>query len=305
MTTLTLPSAKLYWGIIDRPPAGAGPQAIRFAFEGLLPLPIDDAEIRFSTPVTRPGANDVVIGCAIERVALDALIIQHESAGVCVEHSIPDGWPAFILESIGCPLDDTLLNELEFRTGAFQSPRARQRDRKTYVAAAAALVLISTSLAMGWLGQASKLHDETAMIQSQSAQRITEHLGTAQGAAAALSPELRLTAELRGLRQSRNQSATPLLSEDRLATFLELLDHWPQEIPTRADTLQIDQDSITLRGLVRSPQDYEALNDALRGWLTNSGWTSPAGSSSRAGEAHAFTLATRRARGTSRAGGGS
>lgn len=305
MTTITLPSTKLYWGIIDRPPAGAGSEAARFALEGLLPLAIDEAEIRFSAPIPRPGGRDAVIGCAIERASLADLIAEHESAGVAVEHAIPDRWPLFLQDLVGGPMEGTMLSDLEFRDGEFQSPRARRRERTLWFAGTAAMMLVAVSLALGWTGQASKFRHETDAIQAQRAQRIADCLGPAQGAAATLSPELRLTAELRTLRQSRNQAAAPLLSEDRLATFLELLDHWPQDIPTRADTLQIDQDSITLRGLVRSPQDYEALSDALRGWLVGAGWTSPAGSSSRAGEAHAFTLATRRSRDTGHRGGGS
>lgn len=305
MTTLNIPASCLYWGMINAPKRVRGhseTEAARFALEALLPVPIDEVEIRWfvvgdAKKSDRPSNTSPAaswIGCAIEHATLSRLLEESESSGSAVEHAVPSEWPACLIDGQPWVPEQELLHSLDFRSGSYASPRLLRRRRRQFAAIAALMCLATASWCAAWIGQSRMWRQEATQLRAQSAQSIVGVLGDPVGAAGSLEPALRLTAELRTMRVSRDKSATNLRSEDRLATYLGLLTHWPSDILTRTDSIQLDQDALSLRGMVKSPQDYETLNQSLRTWLMSSGWTTPAGSSAQSGDAQSFTLAARR-----------
>lgn len=169
-------------------------------------------------------------------------------------------------------------------------------------AMAATMALCSAAL----LIEAARLERTAQVTKEASSTAIGEALAVrnsesgGSGPAGTVDPALRLTAEVRRLEQTRDRAAARVLADDRLPTLISLLAVWPEAIPTRVESLQLEQDSIVVRGLVREALDYEKLAAAVKDFDAKpdnrTGWSPPTGNASLAGPhiGYSFNLAMKR-----------
>ena len=292
--TLIIPAERLYWALVQGDAGGArrSGAALPFAFEAWVPQAIDEVECRFvQLPVMNGSdrATGLVLACGIDRAALRSLIDEAESSGGAVESVRPGELPACIRGRLPEGAEwGGLAGQIEFRSGPFDSPRRlRHRRRVSRVLAgsgAATALLVCAAM----LVDASRQHVAAESTRRATRTMIAQALGLSKSipGAGTVDPVLRLAAEVRRLEQTHDRAASAVLPEDRLATFVGLLASWPTEFPARVDSLQIDQEQIGIRGMVRDPLDYERLAAAVKPLNTAvpalsggaGAWSSPSGS---------------------------
>src|SRR5262249_3359006 len=77
-----------------------------------------------------------------------------------------------------------------------------------------------------------------------------------------LPPELRLAAELRSLRQTRHHSDAIPASVDATDRLVDLLSHWPLDVPTRTESIVVSDTAVHVRGLVAENDAAQRLASA-------------------------------------------
>lgn len=295
---LTPPPEKFYWALLDAPPRGAGHEALRYAFEAWLPAPIDEVETRF---LRLGGPRRAVLACGVERKTLRAWIEGAQRTGRPLESIRPSELPGPVLNEAqaapGAPSAAALAAAMEFRSGAFLSPR-RVRRRRAVRALVGASLLATTSLAsLAMVREAGFARRDAEIAREASGRMIDGALGQAGGAAAGIDRRLRLAAELRRLEQTRDRSASGLLAASRAGAYIAILSAWPQDLRVRVDQLSAEQDTLTLRGEVRDAADFERLKLQVKGFAP--GWREQSSTVSKGREGFNFTIVLRQDQGAS------
>lgn len=293
---------RFYWAKLHSPPAARSDrkEALRFAFESWIPAPLDDTAVHF-IPLSRIAGTHSVIACGIDRRRLAELIDEAEVAlSACnPAGSLVSLRPASLPQWVDGEFGDgasVRLEALEFRRGTFEHPRRRQRRRRATSVVAICLVVSPLLLAATWVVTGQRhLHEhrqwrEVADSLARSALRSNVANATTDGA----DPRWRILSELRTLRQATQASAEVVTPEDRLDTLVHLLEYWPNDIPTLVRTLSLEQDSVSIRGEVRDPSEYERLAAALAEFDVR--WTRPVGHASRSGNGYTFSMTIRKDR---------
>ncbi len=298
---LALPADALYWAVLAPIPglargrrargSAARTEALRYAFEPWLPVALDEVEARFVTL-----GDGRTLACGIESRRLDEAIGGADPASV-----VPAALPECVRREIGSAQVD--LSALEFRSGAFVSPRARRRAAALQAAAVCSLCVSLLTLAAGMQQGAARDRRDAAAARDAASRLAVSALGLDTAAAArGPAPELRLAAEVRALQRTRVKSGlasgSPSRGEvegaggDRTADLLALLGGWPESIPVRVESIVLDRDSLALRGVVRDAGDFERLTLGLGESLR--AWSPQAKSAAKAREGYSFALTLQR-----------
>lgn len=258
-----------YWAVINDLPQKFNDEALRYAMEAWLPLPLEEVETRF----VRLGS--ATIGCGVEHHHLREWINQHEQNHHCIESISPSSIPMCVLNRLGgdTPIDTQLiLDRLEFRSRDYENPR---RARKRVVAAViivAAIVLATSFVALGLVRRTDAARQRARQADIAIEQLAQIALGATSAASSA--PSLRLTAAVRRLEATRDRSVSGLLAYNAGAALIDLLAVWPESIATQIDVVRVAQDVLTIKGRVRAASDAETLkltlDDALLGWQAQS-----------------------------------
>ena len=151
-TTLRLDPSDLYWGVIRDLGPIASVDSLRFAFERVLPLPVDGVECRF----VFAAEHSAWIACGI---ACEELHIRLGERAACVESVVPQSLPEF-LEGHGALSPE----EFEFRSGRYSSPSRHRHRRRTARVGIAAAVAMSFIVTMGFMVSTNRLSESAHAI---------------------------------------------------------------------------------------------------------------------------------------------
>ena len=272
-----------YWALLKTIPRNAGDEALRYAFEPWLPLPLDDVETRFVE------CDGVTVACGVDRARLHDWIDSAESNGTQVEHVNPNSFPQCVLDSLPC--DDVerqrqLLNHLDFRSGSFESPRRLRRRRMR-----AATLMVSALIFSGFwsAGMLRRAHEFQRV--EDSALAAMERLATGvvgDSASASVDSALRLAAEVRRLESTRDRTASSLFVDDAGATLASLLAAWPTDLRTQVDSIRLDPGLITVRGRVPDAVSAESLANSIESSLTE--WSAQSSNLSKGREGYDYSI---------------
>lgn len=263
---LRLSPDQFYWAVLPNLPARATEDELLFALEASVPADIDSLEARFA----RTGS--IVIGCAMEKDRLHHLIsVQEQSPlGGEVGSVRPADLPAAVTDSLSDPDRAAFArrgplhtwSELEFRSGAFESPsehRRRRRITRVLAAGTACGALLLTTAV--WL-DAYKAASRTERVRSEILTSARDAL-TGLGITSQSDPLLRLAAELRTLQRTHDKGAERYLATDQTGFLVDLLTAWPDEIATVVESVQIDQDAFIIRGKTRAAEHPDRIAAAI------------------------------------------
>ncbi len=288
-----LPASACYWAVLD---AAALDQAdiallrqlvawrsplLDAALARWLPLELESVHPAYVL-VTPPGGAPLVIACAVERQALEALDRQ----GALAAH--PAELPAALVERLGAaaplPADFNLLQ------AEFEPPPLRSTRRITRTLAIAGVALCLGLVALGLLRRAAHFDAQ--------AHAATEAAGLIAARAAGEPDPVRARTRLAGqLRTLRSVSTFPLDQDatfDAPAALAALLARWPADasqggLYIRTQSISVAAGSISITAAIPADADVEPLLAALRtipGWSLlptqrSPGATSPVGPTAR------------------------
>ncbi len=258
--SIHFPPDRFYWCVIDtRDLPGRGlfhrlsREQLRFAFEPLLPLPLEDVEV-----VSKALADGRCLGCAIER-------------SVC-EMALDNGALTFGPTAIPADLHLTSApppESFNFLRGALE-PRPIRRLRRHWstivvIAALVALLLINLGLNRR-LAVVVAATDDLAALINDAYQDAVGHLLIPGGQP----PAIILTGELRRLRQTRNAAQDPSGSTiDAGSALMQLLSRWPHEVHALTESIVASPPTVTVTCLLPDAVEAQRMAAALS---TVEGW---------------------------------
>lgn len=261
-----IPLSACYLAVLEEPKVGASKrdEARRYAFEEVLPLPVEDLHCIFlDVGERRVLAMGVPLEVVRSAQADGATTLSLDAQG-------SKSWPEFVRDAVGVgTLPDPA--SINFLVGPFEPitlARARGRFR---VMAAAAVILLTTLLVVGLERQRAH-NDQLATQAREAARQIREAAAPAPPtiAAGSIQPaSIRLTAELRRLRMAADMSAQPAQSFDAAATLEALLTRWPRELPARTDRVSVAASSVAVSTTLAdhdAARELAAAVDPLPGW---------------------------------------
>lgn len=283
----TIPAAALYWG---RLPAGSVPattSAQDFAFERLLPVPVETLHL---ARTRLPDASLVLIGIT------PADLTRHlATAAEAVDRSwrlVPESGPAFLAD-----LDPASRERLNLLHGAFEA-RARRRWRHGLLAAVGGLALLLLGLAaLGLERRTARLADAAEAlrhVRDGLILRVLQDEGLA--APSSLPPSAQLVQAQRRLATAQGTTGQATLdpgaSTERVLE--ELWRRWPRQARLQVDRVAIAEQQLSLRGLAPGAAEAEALARTL-GSFSAAGqfWQTGDPDISNAGEDCRFTITFR------------
>lgn len=248
---LTLPPEQFYFASVEQSSRRRmRNEQVLYAAEPYLPVPLEDVHTSIVT------ANDgTTIFCAVPR---DVLASLPAATLTLRPAALPD-----CFEGIAQPEQFNLL------TGPYEPRRVRRLRRGSSLLASFSILLLSTLIVTGFTRRAAALRDAAAVREDAVhtvAQRVIE---SPPGAQSTQQLFLQLTAELRGLRQTRAADIVDPELFDAPAILAELLALWPSDLIVRTESLNIARSQITVRADVQASTDVQRLADALAqlpGW---------------------------------------
>lgn len=313
--TLLVPAERWYWAVLTPPGSadarkvagapravsGHAAEPLRFAFEPLLPAPLEEVETRFVR--LRDGR---ALACGVDADALSAWLDAEESAGRAVESVRPGAVPACVAALLGDTDDPAaLLALLEFRNETFESPRRREAARRRNLTLAATAILCAALAVAGSLRGAAACRDEAARARTAADALAATSIaaaggrpgGHSEGASGreAESAPLLLSALVRGMERRTDRAALAVIAEDRSALLVALLAAWPDSVDTRVEQVRIEQDVLSVRGAAGTAADAERVAGALVGFAP--GWAEESRSATRSGDFFVFSVTHRRVTG--------
>ncbi len=246
----TIPTERLFWAVLESKPLGPRPlvggrrygERLGYLFEESLPVPIDEIHAVYAE--TEDGRT---IACGMEREML-----RTEAHG-CLTLT-PETPPEFV----GPNVEVANLNLLQ---GEFEPERVRAARSNVVLAAG---LLLALGLLAGGLGMVRR----TAHWAAE--QRATDG-SIAQVYRAVLPPDpetklppaLRLTTELRRLRQTESPDSIDLGARDASLAMAGMLASWPGEVHARTDTLTASPTSLAVTVVAPDAESAEALIAAI------------------------------------------
>jgi hypothetical protein len=259
---LQWPAERFYWAVLDasvlptRARWGNGRSAMRlgYLFENVVPgVPIEDVHSVYRRLKGRQGR---FVACGVPFTVLEGV----DPDAVTLR---PRSLPSFIQED----LDPARLNVL---TGPYLPGAVRRLRRRWLAHIGVMLVVCVGALLVGAerrVGAVGKQHDDVIAARTLVLEQVlgpqTRTTGSSQP------PELRLTAELRRLEQTRNPDVAIAQLANGSSILNELLSRWPGDVHARTESIVVAPASITVRATVDTMADAQRFADAfvgLRDW---------------------------------------
>lgn len=230
-----------------------------YAFEGLLPIPIEECQIAFATH----GPD--VIGCACRRADLVPMRVKYE---IVTPSRLPD-W-------LGVSEPRQCLKQLNLLRGEMRS-QIRLRRRNTTLKLVSGLLCVLSAFVVYqsqqrvklWSHQSSEVRDEIQALYD----------GVLPSGQKATQPDaIRFATMLNELARTRT-GANRHHHGDLIADFAYLLDRWPAEDQTQVQQIRLDASTAQL--IVSVPDNDRALGvldylAGLDGWDVRSREIHPA-----------------------------
>ena len=256
------PAERFYWAVLDGSPLPgaswlAGRRRLKqlgYLFENVIPgVAIEEIQAVYRQ---LPSSGRRYLACGVPRERL------REELDAQAVTLAPESMPSFIEE----PLDPAELNLL---TGPFLPQAIRTARRRLLPAAALLLAACSALLTLGLERRVRATEAEAQAVLAAWAAILQEVLGAGALQAGSQPPQLRLTAELRQLEQTRRDDPVANDIVDCAVVLGRLLSLWPSDLSTRTESIAVAPESLSLRATVANMADAQRLADALRplsGW---------------------------------------
>ena len=266
---MKLPPEKFYWALLDAstlPNRSGKARQLGYLFETALPIPIEKVHARYAKlPGVGKGLRDRWLACGMQ---IENLHGELEIAGPTVRTLNPSGLPGILDYKI----DPDSLNLL---TGNFEPKSVRALRRRWMMLVAVAIPICAAMLVFGF--ERRRLHYQDGLTQLQTARSsiYTTVLGasvpneSASGGSGAQPLELRLTAEMRQLQQTRQAPSSVTAPIDVSEILAQLLEKWPADLIVQTESVLITPTAMTIRGSMQSTGDVQELANALvklEGW---------------------------------------
>lgn len=144
-----------------------------------------------------------------------------------------------------------------------QWDRLRPAAGVLITAAVVALVLVNAAIAL----RAARYDDvrEQQIVRQQALFREAMPQATTIPA----DVPYRLESDLRAMREGRSTAQDAAAPVSALATYVALLQHWPEDVNVQLDSVRVDGDEVTLSGSAASHEAADELAAKLR---SNAGW---------------------------------
>ena len=222
-------------------PVGTGRATVQelwYAFEAVLPTPIDEVHMVFAY------AGEKVVGCAIPKAAL---LGYQQSA----EMLIPDGLPDWITAENPSDLSE----QLNFLTGEFQPVRHRQRSETTRKLACF-LLLVSSVLFYHGATRKADQRDTDARKLSGEISEMYDHVLPPSAAVNSQPDSIRFQTIMNQLSATRTGHENAQGTFEIIPTLGSLLQGWPTHHHAQVQSLHIDQ--AELRVMASFPDNHKA-----------------------------------------------
>jgi hypothetical protein len=148
-------------------------------------------------------------------------------------------------------------------TGRYAPAALRRVRRRALVTGLLCLAACGTLATIGLERRVAAARSLAVSIRAAEAAMIGDVLGPEPARAGAPAPQTRLTAELRQLRQTRQDDPAARDVADCAASLGALLAHWPGDLFVRTESVVVAPGSISLSASVESMGDAQRLADAL------------------------------------------
>jgi hypothetical protein len=222
---------------------------LTYAFEGMLPLPIDECQIAFAINGTE------VIGCACERSALMPMRQNHEIVT-----------PSRLPEWLGVSEPERCLKQLNLLRGEMRS-QIRQSRMRTTLKLVSGIMCVITVLVVYMSQQRLRMLSQQSITVREDIQALYD--GVLPSDEQSTQPDaIRFATVLNELARTRT-GAGPQHHEDLVADLAYILAQWPSD--SQAQLQQIRLDASTAQLSVSVPDNDRALS--ILDYLTDlDGW---------------------------------
>jgi hypothetical protein len=259
-----LPPQQFYWAVVDasqvakasgsQPRNPRNPRTLRnfrnfrghrqlgYLFENVLPVPIEDVQAVY---VRLPGGS--YLACGMDKNLLQAQCNGHLHLG-------PDQVPPDICDSVPAERINLLACEFE--------PKVVQRLKVRWLLRTAAMLLLAAMVIGIGLHRRTVVNQRSLAALDNSRQQLFQVAGI--DPAGSQPPELKLTAELRRLRQTRLAPTGDMELTDVTTLLAALLSHWPpDEAHMQTEFLSVTPTAITVRGLVPASDGAQVVASSI------------------------------------------
>ncbi len=255
-----LPADRFYWAVLDTSllprRLRRNPRQLGFLFESVLPVPLDDVHAVYLHPLGVESGAQRAIGCGLAKAELD----QRDARAIVLS---PRELPAFIREATGQDVNALQFNLL---VGLYE-PTVVRRARARFAWLASLILLAAAMLVSAGLLRRARGFDaaseSTSLAQRQIYKSLLSTTDSAAPAGAGQPDSLRLTAELRRLRQTRRQDVEAFSSENIAIVMEQLLEHWPLGLHLQTESITVADSTISINVQLPSSDDAQKLTDAL------------------------------------------
>jgi hypothetical protein len=263
---LRWPAGSFYWALLDTltMPRRFGIRGIReiryeqlgYLFERSLPLPIDDVHSVYA----RTDASNRYIACGVDKsrlgngLPLDAVTLA------------PETIPQWLTPAA----DGVQPDRFNLLVGDFEPTPARGLRRRIVVESVVLALAFVVTIVLGFERRTAAIHEEIQRLESQRSALLDEVLATSS-TPAHLTPDVRLTSELRTLRQTRKVDLPVAVENSAAMTLGNLLAHWPKETHLKTQSIALTPESIIVRGTVPTAADSQTVVNSFQGlpnWST-------------------------------------
>jgi hypothetical protein len=256
---LILSSENFYWAVLDTSQlAGLGQRGLSrnfhrqlgYLFENVLPVPIEEVQVAYVRLT-----DGRYLACGLDKQLLRSQCNGHVHLG-------PDRVPPHISDAVKS-------EQINLLTGEFE-PKAIQRLKARWLLQMTTMIALVTVLAaVGLHRRAMTCQDAIAGLNEAREQVFeiagVDSLGGGTFSGGGQPPELRLTAEMRRLRQTRQAPVAESQLTDVTPLLAALLSRWPspEDVHLQTESLSITPTVITLRGVVPASAAAQAIASSI------------------------------------------
>jgi hypothetical protein len=244
----------LYWGRLDPDATKATPEAQRYRFEGVLPVPVDTLHL-----IQARLPDGTVVMAGIEPDRLRSYLANRGDITPSTWEVLPDRLPAHITAALSPADGDAVIAKLNLLHGPFEPETRRVLRQRISWVLHGGVVLAALLAAIGVERRASALHTHTEQVRTETRRLLTGVVPLQPGDR---HPELRLTMELRRLEQAASGKGTSGM--DPIAALSAVWRVWPAALRTQIDAISALPDRLVLRGTVPTLAEAELLAQACR-----------------------------------------
>lgn len=247
---------RFYWAVLDTSAFGRrrpDHQQLGFLFESVLPIPIEQIHAVYSKM-----SADRYVACGMDREKLQANLADNHNGLLQLG---PSSLPAFVDAQVVPETINLLCSEYE--------PQTVRSMRRRWQLLVMLMVIISAGLLAFGLERRSYVLTKKAEAMQNTKSLMLQQLFGASSSVGGQPPELRLTSELRRLRQTRQEPVNDPQAIDTTDILANLLERWPSDLFVQTESVLVTPTTLTIRANAPSSSDVQLLANAIQslpGW---------------------------------------